>query len=195
MAMNQRMWAVDVEGNGRSPAEIVELAIVEMQGLQLTGRHKHWRFKPKSGITAFVSRIHGIWERDVADAPEIEDVADDVLEWLEDAPIVGHNVRVDLEIIGREIEDWHPSAAFDTLRVARKLLPHEKKHGLEHLGTALGLMDAAGAATGGASHSAPFDAALSAILLEHLLAPLPEAQRLAVMADADILQVKQGSLL
>lgn len=193
--MNQRMWAVDVEGNGGSPAEIVELAIVEMKGLQLIGRHKHWRFKPKGGINPIVSRIHGIWERDVADAPEIEDVVDDVLEWLEDAPIVGHNVRVELEIIGRAIEEWRPSAAFDTLRMARQLLPNEKKHGLDHLGTTLGLLDTAGAVTGGGSHSAPFDAALSAILLAHLLAPLSEAQRQAVMDDADILRVQQGSLL
>ncbi|MBP8231582.1 MAG: 3'-5' exonuclease [Rhizorhabdus sp.] len=193
--MNQRMWAVDVEGNGGSPAEIVELAIVEMEGLQLTGRYKHWRFKPKGGITPIVSRIHGIWERDVADAPEIEDVIDDVFEWLEDAPIVGHNVRVELEIIGRAMEDWQPSAAFDTLRIARRLVPNEKKHGLEYLGNTLGLLDAAGAATGGGSHSAPFDAALSAILLQHLLAPLSEAERQAVMEDADILRVQQGSLL
>jgi len=193
--MNQRMWAVDVEGNGGSPAEIVELAIVEMEGLQLTGRHKHWRFKPKGGITPMVSRIHGIWERDVADAPEIEDVIDDVLEWLEDAPIVGHNVRVELDIIGRKMEDWQPSAAYDTLRIARRLLPNEKKHGLEHLGSTLGLLDAASSATGGRSHSAPFDAALSAILLAHLLAPLTAAERQSIMDEANILRVQQGSLL
>ena len=193
--MSQRMWAVDVEGNGGSPPEIVELAIVEMSGFALTGRHRHWRFRPKGGITPMVSRIHGIWERDVADAPEIEDVADDVLEWLEDAPIVGHNVRVELETIGRAIPDWAPAAAYDTLRIARRLLPDEAKHGLEHLGTALGLADAARAATGGASHSAPYDAALSAILLDHLLAPLPEAERREVLDDADILRARQGSLL
>ena len=193
--MSERMWAVDVEGNGASPPEIVELAVVEMSGLGLTGRRKHWRFKPKGGITPIVSRIHGIWERDVADAPEIEDVADDLLELLEDTPIVGHNVRVELETIGRAIPDWKPVAAFDTLRMARRLLPDEPKYGLEHLGTSLGLLDAAEAATGGASHSAPFDAALSAILLEHLLSPLAETERQAAMDEADILRGQQGSLL
>lgn len=193
--MKQRMWAVDVEGNGGSPAEIVELAIVELDDFKLTGRHKNWLFKPKVGITPIVSRIHGIWDEDVAGAPEIEDVVDDILEWLGDAPIVGHNVRVELEIIGRAIEDWSPTAAFDTLRVARRLLPNEKKHGLQHLGTTLGLMEAARTATGGASHSAPFDAALSAILLQRLLAPLSDPIRQAVLDDADILRVQQESFL
>lgn len=193
--MSRRMWAIDVEGNGGSPPEIVELAIVEMEGFKLTGRHKHWRFKPKGGITPAVSRIHGIWEHDVADAPDIEDVVDDVLEWLEDTPVVGHNVRVELDIIGRAIDDWKPTAAIDTLRVARRLLPNEKKHGLEHLGTLLELNEAASRATGGAIHSAPFDAALSAILLDHLLAPLSDADRQAVLDDADILSKRQGLLL
>lgn len=193
--MNRRMWAVDVEGNGGSPAQIVELAIVELDDLELTGRHKNWRFKPKGGITPIVSQIHGIWERDVADAPEIEDVADDLLEWLDDTPIIGHNVRVELDIIGRAIEDWKPTSAFDTLRLARRLLPNEKKHGLEHLGKSLDLMNAARTATGGASHSAPFDAALSAILLKHLLAPLSQAERQAALDDADLLRVQQESFL
>ncbi len=193
--MSRRMWAVDVEGNGGSPPEIVELAIVEMEGLGLTGRRKHWRFKPKGGITPMASRIHGIWEGDVADAPELEDVVDDVLESIEDTPIVGHNVKVELDIIGRAIPDWKPTAAIDTLRVARRLLPGEKKHGLEHLGTVLGLNDRAAAVTGGAAHSAPFDAALSAILLDHLLKPLSDADRQVVLDDADILREQRGSLL
>ena len=193
--MNQRMWAVYVEGNGGSPPEIVELAIVEMDGLGLTGRHKHWRFKPKGGITPMASRIHGIWEADVADAPELEDVVDDFLESIEDAPIVGHNVKVELDIIGRAIPDWKPTAAIDTLRVARRLLPDEKKHGLEHLGTVLGLNDRAAAVTGGAAHSAPFDAALCAILLGHLLTPLSEAERRVVLDGSDILREQRGSLL
>ncbi len=193
--MNRRMWAIDVEGNGGSPPEIIELAIVEMEGFKLTGKHKHWRFKPKGGITPAVSRIHGIWERDVADAPDLEDVIDDVLEWLEDTPVVGHNVRVELDIIGRAIADWKPTAAIDTLRVARRLLPNEKKHGLEYLGTLLELNGAASQATGGAIHSAPFDAALSAILLDHLLTPLTDGDRLVVLYDADILSKRQGSLL
>ena len=193
--MSQRMWAVDVEGSGGSPAEIVELAIVELDGLKLTGIHKHWRFKPKGGITPMVSRIHGIWESDVADAPDIEDVADDLLELLENKPIVGHNVRVELEIIGRAIPEWQPASAIDTLRVARRLLPDQKKHGLEHLGTVLGLTEAAVAATGGASHSAPFDAALSAILLRHLVEPLSDDERRLVLEDADLLRKQQGSLL
>ena len=189
-----KMWAVDVEGNGASPPEIVELAIVQIDGLQLTGKHKHWRFKPKTPITPAVSRIHGIWDSDVAGEPEIEDVADDIQLWLEDLPIVGHNVRVELDILSRSLDDWQPTAAYDTLKMARRVLPNQEKYGLEHIGRVLGLDAVAANAVGGMPHSAPFDAALSGILLGYLLLPLSEAQRETVMAEADILRNQQASL-
>jgi DNA polymerase-3 subunit epsilon len=193
--MTGRMWAIDVEGSGKTPPEIVELAIVQMDSLKLTHVTKHWRLHPKNGISPAVSRIHGIWEEDVAAAPEIEDIADDLLMWLEDLPIVGHNVRVELELLGRALDDWRPTAAFDTLRIARRLLPNEEKHGLEHLGAALGLEAAAAAATGGAAHSAPYDAVMSALLLVHLLEPLSDGERAQILAEADVLRGAQGSLL
>ena len=192
--MTDRMWAIDVEGSGKTPPEIVELAIVEMDGLKLTHVTKRWRLHPKNGISPAVSRIHGIW-RSVAAAPEIEDIADDLLMWLEDLPVVGHNVRVELELLGRALDDWRPTAAFDTLRVARRLLPNEEKHGLEHLGAALGLEASAAAATGGTAHSAPYDAVMSALLLIHLLEPLSDGERAQILAEADVLRGAQSSLL
>lgn len=67
--MAERMWAIDVEGSGKSPPEIVELAIVEMDGLELTGDRKHWRLRPHNGISPIASHIQRIWDRDVEDAP------------------------------------------------------------------------------------------------------------------------------
>ncbi|MFC3612972.1 exonuclease domain-containing protein [Lutimaribacter marinistellae] len=192
----KRMWAVDVEGNGANPPEIVELGIVEMDDLQLTGNVKHWQFRPEHEITPAVSRIHGITNDDVADAPPIEDVIDDILLWLEESPIVGHNVRVELEALSRVLPDWKPAAAYDSLKVARALLPNEEKFGLERLGDVLGLNDAASLAVGGgAAHSGPYDAAMSAILLERLLSPLPQTERDKILMDADILNSIQGTLL
>jgi DNA polymerase-3 subunit epsilon len=193
--MSTRMWAVDLEGNGASPPEIVEIAIVELRGVDLTGLSKCWRLKPAGGISAMASRIHGIWKRDVEHAPEWEDVADDILMWIEGTPIVGHNVRVEYDVLSRMFEDWNPPAAIDTLRLSRKLLPNQEKYGLGRLGESLGLHQAAQSATGASSHSALYDAVLAAMLLNHLLMPLTEEARKAALADADILNVSQGTLL
>ena len=178
-----------------SPPEIVEMAIVDVDGLSPTDRSKCWRLRPKRGISPMASRIHGIWERDVADAPEMRDVADDVWKWLEDRPIIGHNVRVDYDVVSRELPDWRPQAAIDTLRVARELLPNQEKYGLEKLGVTLGLDVVVARETGGVAHSALYDARLSAQLLKYLLEPLPLDKREEVLLRANILREVQGSLL
>ena len=193
--MIERMWAVDVEGNGGIPAEIVELSIVEIQGLELTGLSRTWRVRPSSGISPIVSRIHGIWDCDVAEAPEIDDVSGDILDWIEGAPIVGHNVRVELDIIGRSLEGWHPPAAYDTLKLARMLVPQAERYGLEPLGKFLQLDRKAAEATNAAPHSALYDATLSAMLLRHMLEPLPDSVRAQMLAQANIIRPEQAQLL
>lgn len=190
-----RRWAVDLEGNGKNPAEIVELAVVELHGLSQTGLRKHWQFKPRNGISPIVSRIHGIWDDDVAMAPDIEDVADDILELIGDDPIIGHNVRVELDLLGAVMPEWKPAGAIDTLKLAKTYLPSQPKHGLEALGLELGLAIAASDLVEGRAHSAPFDAVVTALLFERLLAPLPEPERETAMLNADILHVRQASLL
>ncbi|ATY32542.1 3'-5' exonuclease [Sphingomonas psychrotolerans] len=194
--MNERMWAVDIEGNGKTPPEIVEIAIVELRGLERTGLRRNWRLRPPSGIAPMASRIHGIWDRDVADAPDLEDVADDILVWLEGAPIVGHNVRVELEVLGRALDEWSPASAYDTLKLARAMLPDAPKHGLEALGARLGLDVQAASETGSTAHSALYDATLSAILLKYLLQPLSAEERRRRLAEIDLLEPPpQGQLI
>ena len=100
-----RYWVIDVEGSGSTPPQIVELAILEIADLKLTGNKRHWLVRPNQPIEASATRIHGLTDDDVIGAPSIEDIADDMLEWLEDTPIIGHNVRVELEIISRSIPD------------------------------------------------------------------------------------------
>ena len=189
--MTERMCAIDIEGSGASPPEIVELAIAEMYGLELTGRRRHWHLKPQGGISPLASRIHGIRASDVSDAPTIGEIADDVLMWLKSSPIVGHNVSVDYTVLKRQLARWRPRAAIDTLWIARRLLPNEKRHGLATLGNILGLDVLAAESTGGTAHSALYDATLSAQLLRHLLEPLSDGKRRAIMLSADILRERQ----
>ncbi len=193
--MINRAWAVDVEGSGNSPPEIIELSIAEMDDFKLTGRRKTWRVRPERGISPIAARIHGIHDRDVEDAPSIEEVANDILEWLGSDAIAGHNVRVELDAIAQVTDGWEPTAAYDTLKLARRLLPEQDKHGLERLGKALKLDVVAAGITGRQSHSAEYDAVLSALLLDHVLGKLADADRKAELEACDITRNTQGSLL
>lgn len=191
----EKVWVVDVEGNGATPAEIVEIALQELIDLQPSGRAFHWLIKPQEPISPVVTRIHGITNADVAEAPSIDDIAEDILTWTGGSVIVGHNVRVELDIINRSIPDWMPSAAIDTLKLARSLRPGLESYGLEKLGAALGLSAEAGRRTGMKHHSAQFDVVLTALLFNSLLEPLDATSRAMRARDADILFNAQDNLL
>lgn len=190
-----RFCVIDVEGSGGSPPEIVELAMVEIRGLTLTENRRHWLVRPDRGIEPSATRIHGLTGADLIGAPAIKDIAEDVLEWLEDAPIVAHNVRVELDIISRSIDEWSPPGAVDTLKLAKKLRPGLASYGLANLGDELGLSIRAAELTGRAHHSALYDATLTAMIFIDLLGPLTGERRAWAISEADILDPRQGSLL
>lgn len=118
---------IDVEGNGARPPELVELAIVPIVGGQI-GAPRSWLVRPPSPISWQARRVHGISTVDVADKPTFAEIADNVRQGLGDAVPVGHNVRIDLDVLTRSLPDWAPPEAFDTLRIARKTwtLPSHK---------------------------------------------------------------------
>lgn len=190
-----RYWVVDVEGSGGTPPEIVELAMVEIADLKFTRNQRHWLIRPERPIQLMASRIHGLTDTDVADAPSIEDIADDVLMWLDQVPIIGHNVRVELDIISRSIPDWKPCVAIDTLKLAKALRPGLKSYGLEKLGVALGHSGEAANRSGCGYHSALYDATLTALIFIDLLSAVPDTRRVDVLRDADILDRRQATLL
>ena len=120
------MWAVDIEGSGMSPPEIVELAIVELDGLKVTGKSRFWRCKPKGGISPIASRIHGIRLDDVSDAPDVKDIAPSVRGWLGSRPIIGHNVRVDYDLLEKMLGGWQPKSGDRYIAVVSRA-PSESK--------------------------------------------------------------------
>ncbi|WP_273054618.1 MULTISPECIES: 3'-5' exonuclease [Hyphomonas] len=179
--MIERIWAVDVEGNGGSPPEIVEVAIVELKDLELTGRSFSWRVKPIEPIKPAVTRIHGITNEDVASAPSIEDIEDGVRTWIDDLPIVGHNVKVEVDALTRAFPEWSPVAAYDTLALARSLHPELESHALGKLGGHFNLIGRAADISGGSDHEAGYDAVLCALLLKALLESIPPTQRFSAL--------------
>jgi DNA polymerase III subunit epsilon len=191
---SNRYWVIDVEGSGSTPPEIVELAMLEIVELKFTGNKQHWLVRPKQPIEPSATRIHGLTDDDVIGAPSIEDIADDMLQWLDDTPIIGHNVRVELEIISRSVPDWSPRAAIDTLKLARLLRPGLPSYGLEKLGESLGLSDEAARRSERVHHSALYDATLTGLIFIDLVSSLPDDKR-TVLRDANILDPRQGTLL
>jgi DNA polymerase-3 subunit epsilon len=191
----QRYWVIDVEGNGGTPPEIVELAITEVSNLTIGSRQWDWLVRPENPIHQGATRIHGLSDDDVVDAPSIDDIAGDIMTWTDGAKIVGHNVKIEVDIITRAIPEWRPIAAIDTLKLAKALRPGLESYSLERLGSLLDIARTAEEISGKRHHRALYDTTLTALLFINLLAGLPEAKRSVALLDADILSSRQGTLL
>lgn len=155
---------VDVEGNGQHPPDLVEVAVVPITAGTL-GAVKPWLIRPPRPVTWQARRVHGLTDTDLATAPTIDDLRDDLTAHLRAGIVVGHNVGVDLAVLTRALPGWQPEMVVDTLRLARKWLPDLASHCLAALIDHFGL--AALLPTGG-PHRAAYDALAAAHLLVRL---------------------------
>jgi DNA polymerase III epsilon subunit-like protein len=120
---------VDVEGNGQLPPDLVELAAVPIVG-GVIGEPVSWLVKPDQPITHFARKIHGITNEQVEDAPAFAAVEADVLKALDAAALVAHNAHIDVGVLQRKLGDWECPEVFDTLKLARRLLPGRSSYKL-----------------------------------------------------------------
>ncbi len=117
---------VDVETTGLSTAyndRVCEIAILRCQGPK---KLASWEslVNPTRPISPGASAVNGITNRMVAGSPLFEDVADKILELVEGAVLVCHNVPFDLSFLSAEFENCGRTfpnlSAIDTLKIARQ---------------------------------------------------------------------------
>lgn len=107
--------------------------------------------KPKRPIPKSATKLHGIADDDVTDAPMWESVQAMFFDFIEDLPLVGHNVaNYDIPIVMYQSQRWFDNLYIDTLQRVRKAFPKLKSYKLEYLKERLGL-------SSGISHRAMSD--------------------------------------
>lgn len=161
---------VDVEGNGQQPPDLVELAAVPIIG-GIIGEPVSWLVKPDTSIKHFATRIHGLTNKDVADAPVFAAIKDEVLRALKADALVAHNAHVDVGVLQRKLGDWQCPEVFDTLKLARRLVPDAESYKLGRLVEAFKLAE--GLPDDLSPHRATYDALVAARLFVRL-AILPD---------------------
>ncbi len=105
--MTTRLIAMDTETTGLRPGEghrIVEIGCVELRNDVPTGRTWHTFVNPERDIPEQARRIHGISEEFLSDKPSFAEVADPLLEFLGQAPLLFHNASFDLGFLDSELE-------------------------------------------------------------------------------------------
>ena len=101
-----RHVAVDVETTGLDPAggdRVISVGCVELVKRQLTGRTFHTLVNPQRSIPEASSRVHGITDEQVAGQPLFSDLAEEFLDFVRGADLLGHNLEFDRGFLDEEL--------------------------------------------------------------------------------------------
>ncbi|WP_280461394.1 3'-5' exonuclease [Nocardia carnea] len=135
-ALRGRDFAVvDVEGNGQTPPEIIEIAILPVSGDDVVvDQMRQWLIKPDKPITPIVTRkVHGIKNSDVADCPAWAEVSDVIESVLAERILVAHNAPLERRVVGDHLPGWAPPMVLDTIKLAKAVWPGLPGYSLEKL--------------------------------------------------------------
>ena len=136
----------DTETTGLNPAggdRIVEIGCIEIVNRIETGRHFHAYFNPDRDMPREAEAVHGLTTIFLSAQPRFADRADELLAFIEDAPLVAHNASFDFGFLNHELgRCGRPSVCttrmVDTLVLARTRHPGAK-HSLDALCTRFGV--------------------------------------------------------
>ena len=134
----------DVETTGMSP---VRDRIVEIGAVRVDRDGVQTRFEtlvnPSMPIPYQVTRVHGIDDNMVANAPSFTDAGYQFLEFARGSKLIAHNARFDLSFLQESLARvglplWK-SGAYDSIVLIRKAYPGLSSYSLQFLRQALGL--------------------------------------------------------
>ena len=133
---------VDIETTGGSHGNrITEIAAVKTDGINILDSYESL-VNPQGFIPKSISQLTGITNDMVADAPVFEDIANELIDFLDDTIFVAHNVSFDYGIIKSHIEDLGKSfnkKKLCTVRLSRGIIPGHASYSLGKLCRELGI--------------------------------------------------------
>lgn len=126
-----REIVLDTETTGFEPLEghrIIEIAAIEIVNLMPTGNVFHTLIDPERDVPPEAARVHGFTRADLEGKPLFPAVAEEMLKFLGDSPIIAHNApfdfkHLDAELVRAKRKPLDPARMIDTLALARNAFP------------------------------------------------------------------------
>ena len=177
----------DTETTGLNPSggdRMVEIGCVEVFNRVETGRHFHAYFNPERDMPFEAQEIHGLSNLFLSDKPRFADLAQELLDFLEDSPLVAHNASFEFGLLNFELDRCGRGAVgmhrmVDTLMLARSRHPGAK-HSLDALCVRFGI---------DRSHRVKHGALLDAQLLAQVYVELTGGRQIGLGLVAETVSV------
>ena len=138
------MYAViDIEttGGNAQHGKITEVAIFVFDGEKIVDEFSSL-INPECPIPEYITRLTGITNEMVADAPKFYEVAKEIVEYTEGHVFVAHNVNFDYKFIQAEFAKLgypYKRETLCTVRLSRKAIPGQPSYSLGKITKALGI--------------------------------------------------------
>src|SRR6266540_4704382 len=138
--MDRTYVAIDVETTGLEAGtdEVIEIAAVKFAGDQVLETFQKL-VKPRHTLPLKITRLTGITEAMLADAPRFSEVAPDLVRFVKSYPLIGHSVGFDLKMLQAQGMRF-AQPAYDTFDLATLLMPHAPAYRLSTLAATLGII-------------------------------------------------------
>lgn len=138
------IFDIETTGLSKERDKVTEIGAVKVQKGKIVNSFSTF-VNPKKGLSAEITKLTGITDEMLVDAPLMEAVLPDFLKFCGDSVLVAHNASFDMGFIRKAAEVLEmPSVdntVLDTLELSRTLLPDLNKHKLnivaEHLNVSL----------------------------------------------------------
>ena len=169
---------------------MVEIGCVEIFNRVETGRHFHCYFNPQRDMPFEAEAVHGLSTIFLSDKPLFSDRVDELLDFIEESPLVAHNASFDFGFLNFELQHCGRTAVsmhrmVDTLAIARTRHPGAK-HSLDALCMRFGI---------DRSHRVKHGALLDAQLLAQVYVELTGGRQigLGLVAEAGSVAVRKSA--
>ncbi|MBQ3177562.1 MAG: exonuclease [Clostridia bacterium] len=129
---------LDLETTGLDPLydEIIEFAALRIRDGSVSNVFQTL-IKPSNEIPDYITELTGITNEMVADSPSIEEVINDIYDFIGNDIVVAHNSHFDINFlydnILQNINKHFSNNHINTVRIARKCLPEIPHHRLSDL--------------------------------------------------------------
>ena len=129
--------SIDLETTGLNPKRdrIIEIGAIRVEQGQIAEEFSTF-VDPGRKLEERITELTGIRDEDLADAPQLDEVFPQLLEFMGELPLLGHRILFDYSFLKKAAVDrkiTFERSAVDTLQVARKYLPELPHRNLGYL--------------------------------------------------------------
>lgn len=97
------VFDLETTGGNQKKDRIIEIGLVQIDNLKI-GATKNYLINPERKIPDFIQKLTSIGQEEVEDAPTIDQVIDEVLEFIGDRVLIAHNSSFDIPFLNAVLE-------------------------------------------------------------------------------------------